>query len=99
MHEEVINVTTSMLRYVVLIMAIMHISLFLYNLFKLCSFGNIQIDFGEGIMLGNAERLLELKTIYPSLTDGLSSYVVNANYWKILTLYMASDRRSIRGLS
>ena len=69
MREKVINITISMLRYVVLIMAIMHISLFLYNSFKLCSFGNVQIDFGEGIMLGNAERLVELKTIYPSLTD------------------------------
>ena len=69
MREEALDFTMSILRYAVLIMAIMHIFLFLYNSFKLCCLGNIQIDFGEGIILGNAERLLELKTIYPSLTD------------------------------
>jgi len=72
MREKIIDFTISMLRYTVLIMAITHIFFFLYNSFKLCSFGNIQVDFGEGIMLGNAKRLLELKTIYPSLTDDVT---------------------------
>lgn len=69
MHEKTIDLAISMLRYTLLVMAITHILFFLYNSFKLCSFGSIQVDFGEGIMLGNAKRLLEFKTIYPSLTD------------------------------
>ena len=56
------------LKFVLLVMSLTHISLFLYNAIKLSIYlRNIQVDFGEGILLGNAERLTKFLTIYPDI--------------------------------
>ncbi|MEM4546238.1 MAG: glycosyltransferase family 39 protein [Nitrososphaerota archaeon] len=49
-------------------MSLVHIFLFFYNTVKLSFYlRNIQVDFGEGILLGNAERLTKFLTIYPDI--------------------------------
>jgi hypothetical protein len=48
-------------------MSTVHLILFVYNSVKICSYHNLQLDFGEGILLGNIRRLLEFKTIYPNI--------------------------------
>ncbi len=56
------------LKFILLVMSLTHISLFFYNATKLSIYlRNIQIDFGEGILLGNAERLTKFLTIYPNI--------------------------------
>jgi hypothetical protein len=48
-------------------MSTVHLVFFIYNSLKICSYHSIQIDYGEGIILGNVWRLLEFKTIYPNI--------------------------------
>jgi len=55
-------------KFILVVMSLTHISLFLYNATKLFIYlRNIQIDFGEGILLGNAKRLTKFLTIYPDI--------------------------------
>jgi len=58
---------TWILKCIVILMSTVHLILFVYNSVKICSYHNLQLDFGEGILLGNIRRLLEFKTIYPNI--------------------------------
>ena len=55
-------------KFILVVMSLTHISFFLFNATKLSIYlRNIQIDFGEGILLGNAKRLTNSLTIYPDI--------------------------------
>jgi len=58
---------TWILKCIVILMSTVHLILFVYNSVKICSYHSLQLDFGEGILLGNIRRLLEFKTIYPNI--------------------------------
>jgi len=67
--EKWLDIARHALRCLLMIMSIAHLTLFSYNVLKLLSYHNIQIDFGEGVLLGNAERLRHFKTIYPDIEE------------------------------
>ncbi|RLF35115.1 MAG: hypothetical protein DRN03_05725 [Thermoplasmata archaeon] len=82
-------------KFILVVMSLTHISLFLYNATKLFIYlRNIQIDFGEGILLGNAKRLTKFLTIYPDIK-------VETIFWVYPPLYqlLSAGMISITGLN